>query len=377
MEVSADHSSSYFPSKYNDHTVPIIQVHADNFKSLWPSILLAVKESTFLALDIEMSGLGDRKALTAKSIEDRYKAMTSAARTRAIVSLGLSCFKLVRAPGPQSQQGGGGGGGVKEKGKVWQYVVQAYDITVLCYDEYVVESRSMQFLVQHGFDFNSQFTRGSQYYRGNDRTNSDITHPSVRQLFGEILLSEVPVVLHNGIVDLVFLHQNLYCELPPKFSSFVCNLSEMFSAGIFDTKYIVEYVMRMPASYLMYVFKKCVRDNDSNNNDTNSSNNNNNNNSSSNNSSSSSVSSYVSVSYLNYQKQCCDVLYNYFGRSDASLTTTTTTTAAQLSKSVCDVYAAHGWCRGGRKCSRSHDIDLILDLDEHKLRRSETKRRRG
>lgn len=88
------------------------------------------------------------------------------------------------------------------------------------------------------------------------QNHSEINHPSVRDLFSELLMANVPVVFHNAIVDLIFLHQNLYCDLPFKLNSFLCNLSEMFTAGIYDTKFLIEYYMRMPASYLEYVFKK-------------------------------------------------------------------------------------------------------------------------
>ncbi|XP_014781395.1 target of EGR1 protein 1 [Octopus bimaculoides] len=352
METTTDHNSSTSP----DYTVPIINVHADNFKSLWPSILLAIRGSTFLALDTEMSGLGDRKSLLAKCVEERYKAMSSAARSRSVLSFGLSCFKLqqVETVDQTDKKNRGSEEEVHgtKKVKEWKYVVQNYDIALLCFDEYVVEPRSMQFLIDHGFDFNRQFSKGSQYYRGNDRDHHDISRPSVRDLFNEILLSNVPIVLHNGIIDLVFLHQNFYCDLPLKFNTFVSNLSEMFSAGIFDTKYLIEYVMRMSASYLLYVFKKCVRDN---------------------NKSSIHVNdSFVSTSFFNYQNKCSDVTYSYFGwqkRNSSDIT-------QKLSKTACEMFAAHGWCRSGRKCTKSHDVDLILDLDEHNLLKIEVKKKR-
>jgi target of EGR1 protein 1 len=37
--------------------------------------------------------------------------------------------------------------------------------------------------------------------------------------------------------------------------AFVADLSEMFPAGIFDTKYLADYVCRTPSSFLEFVFK--------------------------------------------------------------------------------------------------------------------------
>lgn len=80
--------------------------------------------------------------------------------------------------------------------------------------------------------------------------------PTARKLFEVLLWSEVPIVFHNGFVDLVFLYQNLYTDLPASLQIFLADLSEMFPGGILDTKYIVEFVDRLPATYLEYVFRK-------------------------------------------------------------------------------------------------------------------------
>ena len=67
---------------------------------------------------------------------------------------------------------------------------------------------------------------------------------------------KVPIVVHNGLMDLMFLYQNLYCNLPSISASFLADLVDLFPSGIVDTKYVTDFEHLMQASYLEYVFRK-------------------------------------------------------------------------------------------------------------------------
>ncbi len=102
----------------------------------------------------ELSGLGDRRALNAPSIDDRFDNIGRVAKTRAVIALGISCFRH------NGRQNGSCGD---------PYDVRTFNVVVLCSEDYIVEPAALRFLVEHGFDFQTQYAKGIPYYRGDDK----------------------------------------------------------------------------------------------------------------------------------------------------------------------------------------------------------------
>ncbi|CAN0322321.1 unnamed protein product [Lampetra planeri] len=312
--------------------VPVLDVHAGNAAACWESARRAVRAASFIAMDAEMSGLGNRKALLAQSIEERYIAIRNAARTRSLLSIGLACFRLL-------------------PGKVgFRYEVQVLNLTLLSTEEYTVEPQSLKFLVEHGFDFNKQYTQGLPYRPGSDMTASDSTAPGARALFSEVVLAERPLVLHNGLLDLAFLFQALHTTLPPTLQTFMADLATLLPAGIYDTKHIVETETDMAASFLEYAFRKCTRGG---------------------------VKSGVVGSGVHVQFG--DVPPSLLDHVDERLCPEPragpekSEEAMQTEPAICERFAGYGWCSLGVKCPLSHDMERILDDHERLV---QTKRQR-
>ena len=95
-------------------------------------------------------------------VEDRYKYMREVAQSRAILSLGISCFKLKKTKINNDTKN-------KESEGRLNIRVKTFNIVVLCTENFVVEPVSLTFLVGHGFDFNKQYAKGLPYSRGDDK----------------------------------------------------------------------------------------------------------------------------------------------------------------------------------------------------------------
>ena len=106
-----------------------------------------------------------------------------------------------------------------------------YNLLVLCSEDYIVEPASLQFLVQHGFDFSAQYRLGIGYSRGNQGESEDQQQQHLRDIFSEIVSARKPLVLHNGLIDLIFLYHNLFA--PKTRSVLALSLSASSAAFVF------------------------------------------------------------------------------------------------------------------------------------------------
>ena len=123
--------------------------------------------SEFSSFFQELSGLGNRKRLNVSELDERYHNTSNVAKTRSIISLGLSMFKLFKTN--QSND-------TEREQSEFSFHVQTFNILTLCSDDYIVEPNSVKFLVEHGFDFNRQYSDGLPYYRGNDKVRTLLLH---------------------------------------------------------------------------------------------------------------------------------------------------------------------------------------------------------
>ncbi|KAF9148790.1 Target of EGR1, member 1 (Nuclear) [Linnemannia schmuckeri] len=338
------------------------QVTKHNLAQMQPMIVHLLKEAAFIALDAEFTGLGSSSQITrAKDIQERYQHLCALAKGHALVAFGLSLFIKTESLSNTGQEKGGNdvdmddGGQQQGKGKRRRsdgferaYKVHNFNFSMLIERDYMVSPNSMLFLAENGLDLNQWIMEGIPYTGGDRLTNEGGRgNPNgiMRSIFKRIMTRQVPVVVHNGFLDLIFLYHSFYADLPPKLSTFLADLSDMFPGGLFDTKYISDYMTRERSSFLAYLFRKYDRE-DTRMRD-------------------------AETPTRNYSTFDVQPQLPLLPLQDTPVPEPVKSGSQVL---YCEDYAFHGVCKKKMRCGKSHDLDLILDAEEKE--RDSKKRRK-
>ncbi|EFO22525.1 hypothetical protein LOAG_05962 [Loa loa] len=343
--------SSLSKSSFRSHKgrlshIVVIEVNKGNLNITWPYLLLSIRNASFISLDLELSGLGRQKGWLANSLQERYDVIRQSAQTRSVLSVGITTFQLVSRKETDAK-------------KKLKYKCQVFNILTLCTVPFIVEADGFQFLSKHKFDFNRWISLGIPYDYDTEKGST------MKTLWHEVLCAAVPITLHNGLIDLTFIYQHFYSVLPETFSEFVVSVSDWFLLpegipGLFDSKYIAEYITRFKASFLEYVFRKCQRENATEQ---------------------TRHRLYVSIEFdftptETDLKNTIDIvdckLPNDF---DAGTSVESCHISDEQKNSLCKRYSNYGFCRT-EDCSYVHDVDILLNLEEQKQARVRGRRKR-
>lgn len=220
------------------------QVTTVNFAEAYVNIVDKVTSADYIAIDTEFTGFGSRLA---PNLDHRYLAMRDIVRSHSLLSLGITTITKTDV-----------GNGVPE------YHFDNFEILLKNDERFTVDPRNMQFLAQNGFDFNRLFSVGLPYragaYKQGERRN-------VRDMLFEILYhvktKRIPLIVHNGFLDLMYFYHSFVTELPPQCHTFTADLVELFPGGIFDTKHLSQTVLEEQKTFLAYLYCKFKRAQDS------------------------------------------------------------------------------------------------------------------
>ncbi|KAJ3283721.1 Target of EGR1, member 1 (Nuclear) [Rhizoclosmatium sp. JEL0117] len=292
-----------------------------NIGALSPRLRLELSRASFISFDCEFTGLGDSAATRAQDLRVRYAALRTTATTRGLVSFGVAAF----------QQG---------KDDSADDSAAALDFCVTSMGNVVFEPAAAAFLSDHNFDFNKHWKDAVPFKPGNDSSDHSLPgtpNQLIRDLFVYILSLNVPIVIHNGLLDLMFIYQSFYAELPEELDTFVADLADMFPAGLVDTN-----ERKMLKSYHTYLsLSPAIQVNPS-----------------------------VPASILLPNGQISATLsFKLLTKLPDTLKSKKTTKRTKQAEKdekrlYCVQYASHGYCPNGPACHKSHDLDAILDAEE-------------
>ena len=234
----------------------VLNVTAQGAQEGWSYLaqrLLAMKPEGFIALDTEFSGLCSPQRIENCDLAERYAALSELTNERAMLSLGISLFN----PSETSHT----------------YEVTTMDFLLNCTSKYNIAHDTGAFLVSHGFDFNSMYSRGIEYRRACDevkevtagkKKRKDGTRcewgPWPRRLLWRLGRAGIPIIVHNGFIDLLFLYSSFEGSLPKTLGGFVAALVDCLPAGVFDTKLLAMGPAKDTRTFLSYLYARSVMD---------------------------------------------------------------------------------------------------------------------
>ncbi|KAI7871233.1 ribonuclease H-like domain-containing protein [Spinellus fusiger] len=313
------------------------EISSKNFDSLYPSIVDAISKASYIVLDTEFTG--HCKRIT-KNMEQRYDALAAVIKTHAIVSFGMTVLQKHTHPDQQ------------------HYTAHNFEFLTSNQDTFQVDPGNLKFLSENGLDFNRHFSIGLPYHAGTQplvKNSPKDLRAMWRDIVWAVRVHQVPIVVHNGLLDLMYIYQSFFAQLPTQLSTFVADLVEMFPGGVYDTKYLAVHVQSEQKTFLAYLYCKYKR----------------------------SHQQKIPVE-SRFIMQVQDPLQEGPVTEEGPITgkRPAATDTAGLSQGVkrrmrakkihdkkapsiiCHSYSNYGWCNAGKSCLSSHDLDLILDKDQ-------------
>ncbi|KAI9006560.1 ribonuclease CAF1 [Phycomyces nitens] len=320
------------------------EVSTKNFDTLYSTILDNVAKSNYIAVDTEFTGHCKR---IVKNMEQRYDALAVVVKTHAIVSFGMTTLQQLPS-----------------ESNMAVYGAQNFEFLTSNQNTFQVDPGNLKFLAENGLDFNRHFSIGLPYHAGTQPVTSQ---RDIRSLWRDLLFTirqhNIPIIVHNGLLDLMYIYQSFFAELPASLSIFIADLVEMFPCGIYDTKYLANQVLSEQKSYLAYLYCKYDRSRQQTTSE-----------------SKDTIGNFV----VRVGNPLVGTAVNPLKRpaeetSSLSQGVKRRMRAKKLADSnktpsiICHNYSNYGWCKSGKECLSSHDLDLILDKDQGIKREREIK----
>ncbi|KYR01849.1 hypothetical protein DLAC_01866 [Tieghemostelium lacteum] len=316
----------------------IKRINNSNFNEEIEHFKNDLKNATFLSLDTEFSGIGFSN-IRQNDISERYVAMLKVLRNRSLYELGVAIYTQLDEDDSSDKNEYSTSSRKRKLNLTRRYEIKIYNFVLLNSFDHTISPHSMTFLAQHGFDFNELFLHGIPF---NVKKHDEAPPTSPYKIIIDSLSKcNVPVIVHNGILDLLFIFQTFIAELPDQLTDFISILLKYFPK-VFDTKYISEYCDNPETrSFLPYLFSKYERHNFQR---------------------IQNEKSHISCEIKGYSIPFINITHSLYKPWENNV-------------KLCSDFSNHGYCKLGMQCKNSHDITLILDQEEHKRNKVRERKR--
>lgn len=235
----------------------MMDVTNENFIELLPEILETIKQCDFIAIDTELSGLMRERSINRFDLpEERFAQAVKSSRGYFIMQFGLSCFS--RDSSLRSYTN-----------RTYNFYIfpQAHEGLGDVNRTFALQAHAIQFLTEHGFDFNKLFKHGVSYLTFEEKkkfmtqlknesragANRDektrdqiVAARGFLEVLEVIIVNKKPLVGHNLLLDLVQIFNQFVEPLTEDYSNFKSVCRDIFPT-IYDTKHIAHSVLIIAA----------------------------------------------------------------------------------------------------------------------------------
>ncbi|KAI9362320.1 ribonuclease CAF1 [Pilaira anomala] len=150
-----------------------------------------------------------------------------------------------------------------------RYECDNFEFLTLKQGNITIESDTGIFLCNHGYSFDALFTRGIPFTPPADMPTEPPKNKATakvdmklfnlwKHMMDIMRHRKIPLVLHNGLYDLMYIYHSFIGKLPDTFAEFISTISHCFPSGIYDTRYLAERA-EYNSTFLKYVFSKSDR----------------------------------------------------------------------------------------------------------------------
>lgn len=183
-----------------------------------------IATADFVALDFEFSGLFldvERGGGRQRSLADYFKKCVESIPEFLPLQIGICC--------------------ARQQGETWELRTHQFNLWPQSRRLFTSDFQSLKFLRSHGFDFNDFLDNGypvSRIPRTQDKKSCGRAL-SANQLVQALRDAKVPLVFHNGLLDILHLYVNFVDDLPADLKEFGDAWVSQFPL-LFDTRYLAQ-----------------------------------------------------------------------------------------------------------------------------------------